>query len=106
MALEARDGWQIRCAASGAEALALARADPPDAVLLDVEMPEMDGPQTLAALRATPATAHTPVVFLTAHDDPDELARLQTLGAAGILAKPFDVSMLADELAALLGWER
>jgi len=106
MALEARDDWEIRCAASGAEALALARAEPPDAVLLDVEMPGIDGPQTLAALRAAPATAHTPVVFLTAHDDPGELARLRTLGAAGVLAKPFDVSALADELAALLGWER
>src|SRR6478735_4938296 len=51
MALETQAGWEIRCAASGSEALALAAAEPPDAVLLDVEMPELDGPATLAALR-------------------------------------------------------
>lgn len=106
MALEAQDGWDIRCTASGAEAVALATADPPDAILLDVEMPELDGPATVAALRADPLTAHTPVVFLTAHDDPAELERLRALDVAGVLAKPFDVGTLAGELADLLGWER
>jgi CheY-like chemotaxis protein len=106
MALEGQAGWEIRCAASGTEAIELANAERPDAILLDVEMPELDGPATLAALRAQPITAQTPVVFLTAHDDPDELARLRELGAAGVLAKPFDVNALADELAELLGWPR
>lgn len=106
MALEAQAGWEIRCAASGAEAVAMARAEPPHAVLLDVEMPAMDGPATVAALRADPVTAQTPVVFLTAHDDPAELARLRALAVAGVLAKPFDVDTLAGELADMLGWER
>ena len=66
----------------------------------------MDGPATLAALRAEPATARTPVVFLTAHDDPDVLARLRAHDVAGVLAKPFDVSELGDQLAELLGWPR
>src|SRR5215218_8550070 len=69
MALEQQAGWEIQCAASGPEAIALAAAEPPDAILLDVEMPEMDGPATVAALRAEPGTAQTPIVFLTAHDD-------------------------------------
>jgi CheY-like chemotaxis protein len=106
MALEGQAGWEIRCAASGAEALSLARAEPPDAILLDVEMPELDGPASVAALRAEPATAETPIVFLTAHDDPGELARLRALDVAGVLAKPFDVTTLGDELADVLGWTR
>jgi CheY-like chemotaxis protein len=104
VALEAHDDWEVRCTASGAEAVALATAEPPDAILLDVEMPELDGPATVAALRAEPIAAHTPVVFLTAHDDPDELARLRALGVAGVLPKPFDVTTLGGQLADLLGW--
>ena len=104
MALETHDGWEVRCTASGAEAVALAAEEPPDAVLLDVEMPELDGPATVAALRAEPVSAQTPVVFLTAHDDPDELARLQALDVAGVLPKPFDVNTLGRQLADLLGW--
>lgn len=104
VALESHDGWEVRCTASGAEAVALAAAEPPDAILLDVEMPELDGPETVAALRAEPSCAHSPVVFLTAHDDPDELARLRTLGVAGVLPKPFDANTLGDQLADLLGW--
>jgi two-component system alkaline phosphatase synthesis response regulator PhoP len=104
VALGAHDDWEIRCTASGAEAVALAAAEPPDAILLDVEMPELDGPATVAALRAEPASARTPIVFLTAHDDPDELARLLALDVAGVLPKPFDVNTLGDQLADLLGW--
>lgn len=106
MALESREGWEIRCAASGVEAVAMVAAEPPDAILLDVEMPELDGPATVAALRAVPATAQVPVVFLTAHDDAETLARLRGLGVAGVLAKPFDATTLAEDLARVLGWER
>ncbi len=106
MALEGHARWEIRCAASGAEAVALVGTERPDAILLDVEMPQLDGPATVAALRAAPAAADTPIVFLTAHDDPDELARLRALGVAGVLAKPFAIDALADELAGMLGWAR
>jgi CheY-like chemotaxis protein len=106
MALESHAGWEVRCATSGADALSLAASEPPDAVLLDVEMPDMDGPQTVAALRGEPRCAHTPIVFLTGHDDPQELARLRALDVAGVLAKPFEVSSLAGQLAQTLGWPR
>lgn len=106
IALEQHDDWEVRCTASGVEAVALAAAEPPDAILLDVEMPELDGPATVAALRAEPLSAEVPVVFLTAHDDPDELARLRALGVAGVLAKPFDVGTLGAQLADALGWAR
>jgi CheY-like chemotaxis protein len=106
MALEGHAGWEVRCTASGAEAVALAAAERPDAILRDVVMPQLDGPATVRALRADPAAADVPVVFLTAHDDPDELARLRALGVAGVLAKPFALDALADQLADTLGWTR
>lgn len=106
VALETQAGWEVRCTASGAEAVALAASERPDAVLLDVEMPELDGPATVAALRAEPACTGLPIVFLTAHDDPDELAGLRALGVAGVLAKPFEIDALAGQLADVLGWPR
>jgi CheY-like chemotaxis protein len=104
MTLEMMAGWEVRTASSGAEALSLAAADPPDAILLDVMMPEMDGPATLARLRAHPATAAVPVVFLTAKAQAAEQRRLAETGAAGVLAKPFDPSLLADQVSRALGW--
>jgi CheY-like chemotaxis protein len=105
-ALETTAGWEVRCAGSGADALALAASMRPDAVLLDVEMPGMDGPATLAALRARSASATTPVLFLTGHDDATERARLAALAVDGVLSKPFDVAALAGEVADALGWPR
>jgi len=104
MALADGPGWDVRCVASGAEAVAAASSLPPDAVLLDVEMPDMDGPATVAALRAQPATADTPILFLTGHDDPAQRARLHQLDVAGVLSKPFDVAALPGQVAEALGW--
>jgi two-component system OmpR family response regulator len=82
-------------AGSGAEGLALARQERPDAILLDVMMPGLDGPSTLARLREDAATAAIPVVFLTAKSMAVELDRLRSLGVAGVLTKPFDPMTLA-----------
>ena len=90
-------------ATNGNEALARAKEDHPDAVLLDVMMPGLDGPSTLARLREDPATAAIPVVFLTAKAIATEVDRLKALGAAGVLTKPFDPMTLARELRAVLG---
>ncbi|HZV75867.1 MAG TPA: response regulator [Conexibacter sp.] len=106
MALETLAGWDVCSAESGVEALELAASARPDAILLDVEMPDMDGPATVAALRARPASATTPIVFLTGHDDPQERSRLAVLAVDGVLSKPFDVSALAGEVAEVLGWPR
>jgi CheY-like chemotaxis protein len=103
-ALERLAGWSVTSAGSGEEAVERARVDQPEAVVLDVMMPGMDGPATLAALRADPGTASIPVVFLTAKVQPGERRRLEELGAAGVVAKPFNPMALADELAALLDW--
>jgi CheY-like chemotaxis protein len=96
-------GMEVVEAANGAEALVRAKEDKPDAVLLDVMMPGLDGPSTLARLREDPATSGIPVVFLTAKAITAELDRLKVLGAAGVLTKPFDPMTLARELRALLG---
>ena len=97
-------GHDVLLAASGEEALALARAERPDAIVLDVMMPGMDGPSTLEALLADPSTAGIPVVFLTAKGQAAERLRLGELGARGVIAKPFDPMTLSDEVAGAMGW--
>jgi two-component system OmpR family response regulator len=96
-------GMEVVEATNGHEALVRAREDHPDAVLLDVMMPGLDGPSTLARLREDPATSAIPVVFLTAKASAAEVDRLKLRGAAGVLAKPFDPMTLARELRAVLG---
>ena len=91
-------GMEVEEAASGAEALELARRQPPDAILLDVMMPGSDGPAVLAALRADAKTSHIPVLFLTAKAMTAEVERLRGFGCAAVLTKPFDPTTLADEV--------
>jgi CheY-like chemotaxis protein len=76
----------------------------PDAILLDVMMPDMDGPSALAKLHEDARTQEIPVVFLTAKAHPAEQQRLGTLGAAGVLTKPFDPLTLSNQIARALGW--
>ena len=96
-------GYQVDTAEDGRRALALLEAGAaPDAVLLDVMMPGLDGPSTLSALRSSPRTASIPVVFLTAKAMPAEIERLRGLGAKGVLIKPFDPMALPGQLTALL----
>ena len=103
--LEVLAGWDMSAAASGDEALRVAAADAPAAILLDVVMPGRDGPATMAALRDDAATCDIPVIFVTAKDLAGDRARLTALGAAGIIAKPFDVHALAGQVAGILGWD-
>lgn len=102
--LELMAGWTVRTAASGGQGLAMAAESPPDAIILDVMMPEMDGPTTLAALRASERTRSIPVVFLTARIQASERRWLDELGAEGVLAKPFDPEKLHEQVAEVLGW--
>ena len=89
-------------AQNGLEGLRKAEDSRPDAILLDVMMPGLDGPSTLAALRSNPATANIPVIFLTAKAMLSELERLRGLGAAGVLTKPFDPLTLHLQVKAAL----
>lgn len=104
LSLEEMAGWQVFLAGSGAEGTSLAAAKVPDVILLDVMMPEMDGPSTLQTLRSNPSTRAIPVIFMTAKVQVTDRKRLQDLGAAGIIAKPFDPMLLAQEVANILGW--
>jgi CheY-like chemotaxis protein len=93
---------ELRSFESGEQALAAAEAWRPDIILLDVMMPVMDGPATLARLRANPATAAIPVIFMTARAQSREVDQLRALGALGVIAKPFDPMTLARSVREFL----
>ena len=103
MALELDPEFEVAEASSGAEALERCAKLRPDIHLLDVMMPEMDGPATLTRLRDMPELAGIPVIFITARASTSERARLTALGALGVIAKPFDPMSLAAEVRELAG---
>jgi CheY-like chemotaxis protein len=98
LSLERDPLFVVRGCASGREALATAMEWRPDLTLLDVRMPGMDGPTVLAHLRADTRTAAIPVVFVTAAAKSPDCSDLKSLGAAGVISKPFNPSDLAAEL--------
>ena len=104
LALEDAGGFEVLQACGGVEAIEMARAHRPDAILIDLVMPDLDGPAVLARLRAAPETASIPVIFHTAKDAPLEGRRLVALGAKGVIAKPFDPRALAAEILRILAW--
>ena len=97
-------GWEVLTASSGAEGLACAENERPDAVLLDVMMPGLDGPSTFQRLQDNPLTQSIPVILLTAKVQGADRRRFADLGVHAVLAKPFDPLSLADTIAAALGW--
>ncbi|GIW11795.1 MAG: diguanylate cyclase response regulator [Dehalococcoidia bacterium] len=98
----AADGHQVLTAQDGLSALALIATQPPDLILLDRRLPGEPGDAILAALRANPATATTPVIFLTALRQSEQVAAGLSLGADDYLAKPFDLEELRARVAARL----
>jgi CheY-like chemotaxis protein len=88
---------------SGLRALQSMQAKRPDLVLLDVMMPNMDGPTTLQQMRSRPELQAIPVIFMTAKAMPQEVARFRSLGAAAVIAKPFDPMLLGEHVFAI--WE-
>lgn len=101
MALEMVGGFTVASCDGGQDALAKVGTFRPDLILLDVMMPGMDGPTTLAELRKLPETAATPIVFMTAKVQTHEVARLKELGAADVIEKPFDPMTLADRVTTI-----
>ena len=104
LSLERVGGWQVLEAASGADAVELAAAERPDAVLLDVHMPRLDGPATFALLAGDPRTSGIPVVLLTARAEEGDREQWLASGVRGVLTKPFDPVRLTEQVAELLGW--
>ncbi len=104
LSLESVAGWEVIVASSGAQGLAHAAEQKPDAILLDVMMPGMDGPATFRELRRNPATARIPVLLLTAKVQGSDQRRFADLGVEAVLFKPFDPLTLSAQIASVLGW--
>jgi CheY-like chemotaxis protein len=105
LSLETVAGWNVITANSGAQGLARAIEHQPEAVLLDVMMPGMDGPSTVRELRKNPATASIPILLLTAKVQASDQRRFADLGVQAILFKPFDPLTLAQQISSVLGWK-
>ena len=104
LSLEATAGWHILTANSGARGIELAVTEQPDAILMDVMMPDVDGPTTFRSMQQNPAIAHIPVLLLTAKVQGVDQRRFAGLGVAAVLFKPFDPLTLAEQISEVLGW--
>jgi len=94
--------FEVREVGSGAEAIEAAAEWMPQLILLDVMMPKMDGPATLERLRSNPKTSDIPVLFMTARAQTREVEHFKSLGAKGVILKPFDPMKLADDVRSRL----
>ena len=104
LSLESVAGWQVTTASSGAEGMRLAAAEVPDAILMDVMMPAMDGPTTFREMQKLPELAKIPVILLTAKVQGVDQRRFAGLGVTAVLFKPFDPLTLAEQMSEALGW--
>jgi CheY-like chemotaxis protein len=102
LALDLSAELEVKGCDCAGDLVATAASWTPDLVLLDVTMPEIDGPAAFAMLRANPRTQSIPVVFMTARTQTYERERFIALGAAGVIAKPFDPMTLASRVAAFV----
>ena len=102
--LETVAGWEVLLAGSGKECLSQAETEQPDAILLDVMMPDMDGMATFQKLQDNPATQSIPVILLTAKIQSSDRRRYAQIGTIAAIAKPFNPLELAGQIAAALGW--
>lgn len=106
MSLKITKQWDVLTAASGDEGVAIAATEQPDAILLDVIMPEPDGLATLHALSSNTATQHIPVLLLTATVKAATRQEYAELGAKAVLLKPFDPGVLGNQIEQVLHWNR
>ncbi len=99
LAMEAVGGFSVEICSSGSETLKKAPVFAPDLIILDVMMPEMDGPDTLRAIREVPEIASIPVIFMTAKAQPQELRRYKEMGILDVISKPFDPMTLSATIS-------
>lgn len=102
--LEIMAGLEVIVACSSHEGLQKAEQEQPDAILLDVMLPDMDGLTVFQHLQANPATQHIPVILLTAKVQISDQRRFAELGVTAMIAKPFKPAKLAHQLLEVLGW--
>ncbi len=104
LSLETVAGWDVLLASTGREGFAIAAAEKPDLILLDVMMPEEDGIEIYKQLQAEPSTQTIPTILLTAKAQISERQEFMELGIVGIITKPFQARALVEEIIALLNW--
>ena len=104
VALETVGGWRVSTASSGSDGLAQIQRELPDAVLLDVMMPDLDGIEVFKQLQQNPKTQHLPVLLMTAKTQTTDQQRFLKLGVTGIITKPFKAMLLAEQIAKILDW--
>lgn len=101
--LEVLPGVRLRCAATAAEGLAIAERERPRLILLDIQMPDLDGFEVMARLRSWPATRPIPVIAVTGQAAPQDLSRGQAAGFTAYLAKPLQLHALLQAVCDALG---
>lgn len=104
VALEDLGGFNVKYCKNGLEVLENIKNFTPDLLLLDVMMPNMDGPTTLKEVRKLANFANTPVIFMTARIQEEEINYYKSLGSTSVIAKPFDPMTLAIEIRKI--WEK
>ncbi|MEG4346400.1 response regulator [Microcoleus sp. A003_D6] len=102
--LEDLAGWNTLVAESGQECLQILQTERPNAILLDISMPGMDGLAVCARLKSDPITRSIPVILLTARVMPSDMANFAEIGVAGVIRKPFEATTLPGKVAEILGW--
>jgi CheY-like chemotaxis protein len=105
ISLELMAGFKVILAETGQEGINKAEKEQPDAILLDVMLPDMDGIQTFAKLQDNPLTKDIPVIFLTAKTQAADQHRFAKLGIKSMIAKPFKPAYLAQHIFTSLGWK-
>ncbi|EGJ28964.1 MULTISPECIES: response regulator [Moorena] len=93
------EGFEAQGAENGVEGVQLVQQEPPDLILCDVMMPELDGYGVLQALRQDPATAKIPFMFLTASADRSNIQKIRELGIHDYILKPFNVDKFLDVIS-------
>ncbi len=96
------DVADLTVATDGESALEILQQETPHLIVLDIEMPGMDGFEVLRRIKESPATARTPVVFLSAHSEEAVKARALAMGAVDFIAKPFEGAEVLARIAAVL----
>lgn len=104
ISLKAIAGWEVFLADSGQQGLKMAEQEKPDAILLDVMMPGMDGIDTYAKIQSNPDLKSIPTILLTAKAQVSEHSKFTNLGVAGIITKPFKAPDLVQQMCSILQW--
>jgi CheY-like chemotaxis protein len=97
--------WEVLVASSAQAGIALAEAEQPDAILLDVMMPEVDGLSTVEIMQGNSEIQHIPIILLTAKAQAKDRERCAQMPIAGVITKPFKAPALVNQVRSILQWE-